>query len=139
MTHELQGATRAMTIGTLARLGGVGVETIRFYQRRGLLDCPPRGTGSAAVRRYGADDLRRLRFIRSAQTAGFSLEEIGGLLQLDAQADRAQVRAVATARLAALDARIEELTNARAALGRLVDDCATGSGGPCPILSAFEG
>ena len=76
----------SMTIGGLAREGGVGVETVRFYQRRGLLGTPDRPTGTGTtggVRRYDAEDVRRLRFIRSAQAAGFTLEEIGELLQLD--------------------------------------------------------
>ena len=66
-----------MKIGELARKGGVGVETVRYYQRRALLDEPSRAGG---VRRYGNDDVRRLRFIRAAQGAGFTLEEIGELL-----------------------------------------------------------
>ena len=72
----------SMTISALARAGDVGVETVRFYQRSGLLDAPDRPEGS--VRRYGEGDARRLRFIRSAQAAGFTLEQIGELLQLDA-------------------------------------------------------
>lgn len=75
-----------MTIAALAREGGVGVETVRYYQRRGLLDEPDRPTGAGAgggIRRYGTDDARRLRFIRSAQAAGFTLEQIGELLALD--------------------------------------------------------
>ena len=95
-----------MTISTLADAGGVGVETIRFYQRRGLLDTPSRGAG---IRRYGDADLRRLRFIRSAQAAGFTLDGIAELLALDATRDRSRVRALATERIAALDARIAEL------------------------------
>ena len=68
-----------LTIGTLARECGVGVETIRYYQRRGLLPTPRRGDG---IRRYGAPDLRRLRFIRTAQAAGFTLEQVAELLAL---------------------------------------------------------
>lgn len=125
----------SMTISGLAAAGGVGVETVRFYQRRGLLAAPSRAGG---VRRYGEADARRLRFIRAAQAAGFSLDEIGELLQLDARDDRARARTLATGRLAALDARIAELTLARAALARLATACAAGGAGPCPILSAFE-
>lgn len=82
-----------MTIAGLARQGGVGVETVRYYQRRGLLGTPDRPNGAGmggGIRRYGADDARRLRFIRSAQAAGFSLEQIGELLALDATDDRAR-------------------------------------------------
>ncbi|MGZ8336542.1 MAG: MerR family transcriptional regulator, partial [Allosphingosinicella sp.] len=87
-----------LTIARLAAAAEVGVETVRYYQRRGLLDVPPRlGT----IRRYGLDDLRRLRFIRRAQAAGFTLEEISELLALDATDDRARVREMATGRIAA--------------------------------------
>lgn len=124
-----------LTIGGLAAKGGVGVETVRFYQRRGLLAEPVREGG---VRRYGEEDIRRLRFIRAAQTAGFTLEEIGELLGLDAVDDRARARELAKARIAALDAKIAEMTAARASLDRLARDCASGSAGPCPIITAFE-
>ena len=128
-----------MTDMTIARLGaaaGVGVETVRYYQRRGLLAVPAR---AGSVRRYGPEDVRRLRFIRRAQAAGFSLEEIGDLIRLDSTDDRARVRAMASERLAALDARIAELEKSRAALERLRGVCAAGSKGPCPILEAFDG
>ena len=129
----------AMTIGKLAEAGGVGVETIRYYQRRGLLPEPPRSDAGGGVRRYGEAAVRRLRFVRSAQAAGFTLEQIGTLLRLDATDDRARARALAAARIAALDARIAELSAARAALARLAQDCAAGDAGPCPIIAAFEG
>lgn len=130
-----------MTIGELARAGGVGVETVRYYQRRGLLATPERaGDGpSGGIRRYDQATLGRLRFIRSAQGAGFTLEEIAELLALDASQDRARARALARQRIIALDARIAELTDARRALERLADECGSGGEGPCPILRAFEG
>lgn len=124
-----------MKIGELARAGGVGVETIRYYQRRGLLEEPSRARG---VRRYGSDDVRRLRFIRSAQAAGFMLEEIGELLALDATKDRNRVHVLATTRIAKLDAEILRLRASRKALARLANDCSTSAAGPCPIISAFE-
>ena len=130
-----------MTIARLAEAGGVGVETVRYYQRRGLLETPPRPQGPGAgggVRRYGAQDARRLRFIRSAQAAGFTLEQIGELLALDAGEDRARALALARDRLVELDARIAELETARGALRRLAGACAGGGKGPCPILEAFE-
>ena len=123
-----------MTIGKLAAAGSVGVETIRFYQRRGLLMTPKKHVG---VRHYGEDDLRRLRFIRQAQTAGFTLEEIKELMDLDAGDDRETARQLAKVRLEALEARIAELDQARIALKRLVAECASGKTGPCPILSSF--
>jgi MerR family mercuric resistance operon transcriptional regulator len=128
-----------VTIAGLARAGGVGVETVRYYQRRGLLAEPTRPTsGPGRVRRYGEEDVRRLRFVRAAQAAGFTLEEIGELLALDATQDRARAREMATARIAALDARIAALEATRSALHRLATDCGATAAGPCPILTAFE-
>lgn len=123
-----------MKIGDLARAGGVSVETIRFYQRRGLLSEPPRSTGA---RRYSQDDVERLRSIRAAQTAGFTLEEIATLLALDHK-DRSAARTLAEARIAAIDEKIATLKTMRAALKNLAADCAKDSDGPCPILEAFS-
>ena len=131
-----------MTIARLAAAGAVGVETLRSYQGRGVQETPERPEGSGlggGVRRYGAEDVRRLKFIRSAQAAGFTLEQIGELLALDAGEDRARARTLAEGRLVELDARIAELEAARAALRRLATACAGGGRGPCPILEAFEG
>ncbi len=125
-----------LTIGGLARAGGVGVETVRYYQRRGLLETPP---GEGGMRRYGADAARRLRFIRAAQTAGFTLEQIAELLALDAGQDRARARDLAQVRLTELDTKIAGLERARASLRRLARACADGGDGPCPIITAFEG
>jgi MerR family mercuric resistance operon transcriptional regulator len=130
------------TIAGLARSAGVGVETVRYYQRRGLLVTPERmgGDGLAGgIRRYGEEDVRRLRFIRSAQTAGFTLEEIRELLELDAGHDRKRALALARVRIAALDQKIAELEVARQSLRRLAHECGTDASGPCPILAAFEG
>lgn len=124
-----------LTISKLAGEAGVGVETVRYYQRRGLLDVP---SGSGGIRRYGADDVRRLGFIRSAQTAGFTLDQIGELIALDARSDRPRVRAMAEARIAALDAKIAEMKAARDALSRLSHECGKGGGERCPILAAFD-
>ena len=124
-----------LTIAKLALAGGVGVETIRFYQRKGLLDVPTRDGG---IRRYGSHDVRRLKFIRQAQSAGFTLAEIGELLDLDASDDRSRVRELARTRIKALDCKIRELKEARDALRRLADECGEGSSGPCPILASFE-
>lgn len=130
-----------LTIAGLAREGSVGVETIRYYQRRGLLPEPPRTGGSGlagGIRRYDAEAVRRLRFIRSAQAAGFTLEEVGELLKLDATDDRPRARTMARARIAALDERIRDLETAREWLTRLADECSASHGGRCPILRAFE-
>ena len=127
--------SQGLTIGKLATAGGVGVETIRFYQRKGLLETPDRDSG---VRRYGGDDVRRLRFIRQAQAAGFTLEEIRELMALDSTEDRARARELASARVAALDCKIADFRRARDALRRLARECGDGSAGPCPILASFE-
>jgi MerR family mercuric resistance operon transcriptional regulator len=130
-----------MKIAGLARAGGVGVETVRYYQRRGLLETPER-PGSAGhgggVRRYDEQDIRRLRFIRSAQAAGFTLEQIAELIALDATDDRARARELARERITALDAKIADMKAARDALSRLARACGNGSAGPCPIITAFE-
>jgi MerR family mercuric resistance operon transcriptional regulator len=123
-----------MKIGELARAGGVNVETIRYYQRRGLLAQPARHEGP---RRYTRSDLGRLQSIRSAQTAGFTLDEIATLLALDT-GDRTAAQDLARARIAALDEKIATLQTMRGALVRLADDCALEQSGPCPIIDAFS-
>lgn len=123
-----------LTIGQLAGKAGVGVETVRFYQRKGLVAEPARAGG---IRRYDARDVERIRFIRRAQTAGFSLAEIAELIALDAGEDRARARELARVRIAALDEKIAELQAARASLSRLAKECASGKAGPCPIIASF--
>lgn len=123
-----------LTIGALAKGAGVGVETVRFYQRKGLVAEPPRAGG---IRRYGPRDIDRIRFVRRAQAAGFTLAEIAELIALDSTEDRARARELARARIAALDARIAELEDARAALTRLAKECGEGRAGPCPIIASF--
>lgn len=123
------------TIGGFARQGGVSVETVRFYQRRGLLPVPPSASGA---RRYGPIHLERLRFIRAAQGAGFTLEEIRVLMSLDQRADRARIRRLAEARIESLDHKIAELQGSRAALAELSRQCSATRSGPCPILAAFR-
>ncbi len=124
-----------LSIGKLAKSGGVGVETIRFYQRKGLLDTPAQDGG---IRRYGDEDVRRLRFIRKAQQAGFTLEEIKELIALDSGQDHHRAQEMARKRLAKLDEQIAELQRARASLTRLAEDCAGGRSKACPILVAFD-
>ena len=121
-----------LTIGGLAAKAGVGVETVRFYQRKGLVAEPARAGG---IRRYDDRDVERIHFIKRAQTAGFSLAEIAELIALDAGEDRA--RELAKARIAALDEKIAELERARKSLARLAKECASGNDGPCPIIASF--
>lgn len=138
----VQSQAAPVTISALARAGGVGVETVRYYQRLNLLPTPERPAGDGlqgGVRRYRSEDLRRLRFIRSAQGAGFTLEQIRELIALDATADRTRARALAQEQITVLDARIAALATARAALSRLTHACGAGEEGPCPILETFDG
>ena len=128
-------APHSLTIGKLATAAGVGVETVRYYQRRGLLETPTR---DREIRRYGSDDLKRLRFIKQAQAAGFTLEEIKELLDLDASEDRARARELAGSRVKALELKIGELQKARDALKRLARECGSGNAGPGPILASFD-
>lgn len=124
-----------LTIGRFAEAGDVGVETIRFYQRRGLLSTPDRSEGG---RRYDQEDVRRLRFIKQAQVAGFTLQEIRELLELDGSEDRARARELAKARIQVLNVKLTELQHARDALQRLARQCANGCIGTCPILKSFR-
>lgn len=124
-----------MTIGALASAGEVGVETVRFYQRRGLLPTPSKDGG---FRRYDSADVKRLRFIRSAQKAGFTLSQIEELVALDPQRDRGEVLHLARERLAEIETRLKELEGVRDALRDLAQDCESGAGQTCPIIKAFE-
>ncbi|HEY1124984.1 MAG TPA: MerR family transcriptional regulator [Sphingobium sp.] len=129
-----------LTVSELARAGGVGVETVRYYQRQGLMPRPAEiGRSGAGIRHYGQGDVHRLNFIRGAQSAGFKLKEIARLLELEESDDRAEVRLIARGRIAALDEQILAMQRARDALIRLEGQCTrTGKGRPCPILDAFD-
>jgi len=127
----------AMTIAKLARAAEVGVETVRYYQRRGLMPVPRAG-GKSAFRHYDPSHLQTLRFIRRAQTAGFTLEEIKELLSLDRTRDRARIRVLAGARLEALAQQAKELEESRQALQRLLGACQGSNRGPCPIIESFD-
>lgn len=125
-----------LTIAKFAEAGEVGVETIRFYQRKGLLETPGKGDG---IRRYDEADVRRLRFIRMAQRAGFTLEEIRELLALDSSRDHRRARELARARIAKLDEQIAEMERARSYLRKLARQCTAAASGRCPILASFDG
>lgn len=129
-----------LTVSQLARAGGVGVETVRYYQRQGLMPRPPQlGRSGGGIRHYGEPDVHRLNFIRGAQAAGFKLKEIARLLDLEASDDRAEVRVLARKRAALLDKEIAAMIRARDALLRLASECEhTRKGRPCPILDAFD-
>jgi DNA-binding transcriptional MerR regulator len=120
------------SIGQLAEAAGVHVETIRYYERRGLLPAPPRT--ASGYRQYGADDLWRLAFVRRAKTFGFTLTEVGDLLHDGVRADPASVRVMVQDKLEAIEERQHELAQVRARLERLVDICADPDSEDCTAL-----
>lgn len=131
-------SSASMTIGELARAGGVGVETIRYYQRLRLLDRPPRAYGT--VRRYDGATLERVQFIKRAQRLGFSLAEIKVLYLLDPRRGRHRAHALAKTKLAEIDQKVSDLVAMRSALTALVGACESGDNDlPCPIVVAFSG
>lgn len=125
-------------IGTLAKRAGVGIDTVRYYERQGLLK--PRERLASGYRRYSELELSRLRFIRKAQVLGFSLSEIRELLSLSSHHDVSRVKKKAEAKLVDVEQRIGELNRIRTALSGLVRAC-PGHGRPeeCPILQALGG
>jgi len=124
-----------MTIGRLARAAGVNIETIRYYQRRGLLATPRKPPGG--VRYYAPETLVRLRFIKRAQELGFTLREIADLLKLgDGSCKEAQ--ALAERRLGDIVARIRDLQSMRHTLAKLIQACRAGNQPPCPIIASLE-
>lgn len=125
-----------LTIGALGKAAGVGVETIRYYQRRGLLPEPTRPPGQ--IRRYGAREVQRLRFIRAAQDLGFSLDEVASLLTLDDGTQCAQAKDIAIQKLAVVRERLESLRRMEAALAGLVASCEKHTGEiACPLIAAL--
>ncbi len=127
-----------LTIGVLANTAAVNIETIRFYQRKGLMQEPDRPWGG--IRRYGDADLARVRFIKSAQRLGFSLSEIADLLQLEDGAHCTQAREQAEHKLMDVRARLTDLQRIEAALQELVERCgATSEQIKCPLIAALQG
>ena len=131
--------SHSFSIGTLAKQAQVGIDTIRYYEREGLLPAPRRR--ASGYREYDAGAIQRVRFIRRAKDLGFTLEEIRALLALESDRDHGvqAIKARATERLAELDRRIAEMTETRNELAQLVDAC-PGHGEPeaCPILSSIH-
>lgn len=127
-----------LTIGQVAAEAGVHKETIRYYQSLGLVAEPPRPPGS--VRRYGAATVARLRFIKRAQELGFTLDEVGKLLQLESGEDCAATRELAQEKLAAIRRRIADLNRMRTLLERLVEQCRRGKRPRrCPVIETLAG
>lgn len=127
----------SLGIGALAKHAGVSIDTVRYYERSGLL--APKSRLESGYRRYSDAELARLRFIRRAQTLGFSLKEIRELLALSSARDVSRVKRVAQIKLADVEQRIDSLVRMRTALARLVSAC-PGHGEPadCPILNAMR-
>ncbi len=130
---------KPLTIGQVAKRTGIGIETIRFYERQGLLQEPERK--DSGYRQFSEDVLARLRFIRRAKELGFSLREIGELLAIqdDSDATRADVKEHTAKKLSDIEARILDLQRMRRALKKLLEACP--GHGPlqvCPILDALN-
>lgn len=128
-----------MTIGRLARMTGVSVETIRYYERRGLIEQP--GKPVSGYRKYPVETEARVKFIRSAKELGFSLREIGELLALaePSKVNRKGMRAKAEAKIAQIDAKVGDLLRLREELSGLVEACRSGRKTcRCPVMETFE-
>ncbi|MFN3914871.1 MAG: Hg(II)-responsive transcriptional regulator [Aquabacterium sp.] len=129
--------TATLTIGRLAEAAGVNVETIRFYQRKGLMQEPDRPHGG--IRRYAGMDLARVRFIKSAQQLGFSLDEVGDLLKLEDGAHCTEAREQAERKLADVRAKLADLHRIEATLTTLVEQCCTAKGEVrCPLIESLQ-
>ena len=128
-----------MRIGSAAEQAGVNVQTLRYYERRGLLPQPPRR--QSGYREFADEAVRVVRFIKRAQDLGFTLDEVEELLQLrnDKRRDRARVRAVAEHRIREIDGKIAELRAMKKALDHLVHCCRDGATLECPIIEALDG
>ncbi|MFZ5506623.1 MAG: Hg(II)-responsive transcriptional regulator [Pseudomonadota bacterium] len=125
------------SIGTFAQAAGVNVETIRYYQRKGLLPEPDKPYGS--IRRYEAKDVARVRFVKAAQRLGFSLDEVAGLLRLDDGTHCDDARELAEAKLADVRTKLKDLRRIESALAALVRDCCTRRGKlSCPLIATLQ-
>jgi MerR family mercuric resistance operon transcriptional regulator len=134
MTRDLE----SLTIGVFAKAAGVSVETIRFYQRKGLLATPNRLYGS--IRRYDSTDVARVKFVKSAQRLGFSLDEIGQLLKLEDGTHCCEAAELATQRLGDVRAKLADLVRIERALSTLVGACHARHGRiSCPLIASLHG
>ena len=131
------GMAEELSIGPLARTAGVNVETIRYYQRRGLLEEPVRP--SRGRRRYSDDAVRRVRFIKRAQRLGFTLDEIKSLLKLEDGRSCRETRLLAEQKLMLIEQRLADLSRVRRLLKGLIRECDRGRPPrPCPIIAALS-
>jgi MerR family mercuric resistance operon transcriptional regulator len=127
-----------LTIGGFARAADVNVETIRFYQRKGLLPEPDKPCGG--IRRYDEADVARVRFVKSAQRLGFSLDDVAGLLRLADGAHCGEARKVGERKLAEVRAKLVDLTRMETVLAELLARCSAGRGKvDCPLIDALRG
>ncbi len=130
--------TNHLTIGEFAASAGVNIETIRFYQRKGLLVEPERPYGS--IRRYGESEVGRVKFVKSAQRLGFSLDEIAELLTLEDGTHCQEAQGLAEQKLANVREKLDDLNRIESALQALVESCRTRRGTICcPLISAIHG
>jgi MerR family mercuric resistance operon transcriptional regulator len=128
---------REFSIGELAQAACVNVETVRYYQRRGLLEEPPKP--ASGHRRYAEAAVRRIGFIKRAQQLGFTLEEVEGLLRLDDGQSCRETRALAEQKLAAVEARIGDLSRMQRLLRELIAECERGKRPRCcPIIATLS-
>ena len=126
-----------MTIGRVAKAAGINVETIRYYQRRGLIGEPRKPPGGH--RRYSTAVLGQINFIRRAQQLGFTLDEIGQLLELSDGRSCRETRLIAEKRMAVIETRIAELERMRGELSALIAACRkTGGRGSCPLIAELS-
>ena len=127
----------SLTIGGLAKAANVNVETIRYYQRRGLLSEPKRPLGG--IRRYGSADIDRLTFVKTAQQLGFSLDEVGDLLRLEDGTHCQEASALAEHKLKDVREKIERLVKIEKALSDMVSQChARPDSITCPLIASLH-
>jgi MerR family copper efflux transcriptional regulator len=123
--------------GEVAHLSGLDIETVRFYEKQGLIEEPPRS--ESGYRQYSEEDVVRLRFIRRAKELGFTLKEISELLDLqDTNAEPAEVRAHAQAKIADIEAKVRDLLNIKDTLVALTSTCSAAGTTTCPIMEALN-
>ncbi len=129
----------ALTIGEIAKRAGIGLETVRFYERKGLIEEPPRT--DSGYRQYPEDVVARLRFISRAKDLGFSLKEIAELfsLRVDPDTTCADIKRRAEAKITTIEEKIRDMQGIQGALSKLAASCSgSGPAGDCPILEALD-
>lgn len=137
METILENSLENLTIGVFAKLAGVNVETIRFYQRKGLLPQPDKPYGG--IRRYGETDVTRVRFVKSSQRLGFSLDEVAELLRLEDGTHCDEARYLADCKLRDVREKLRDLQHMESALASLVLACHSRKGAvSCPLIASLQ-